>query len=293
MQSPLLSPPPTLPPHPLFALPPLPLLQLSPPTSPSQTSQQGEQEQLPQKWKDLSPDENGEDLAGNADARPTKRSREGKGAQTPTLLKANTLPLLNRPRCTCASSAIQSSSTASQPASTSGVTAATAMPLASTSPNSLATVKPLWFTSAVSMMTTKELSTQWIQLVNAWEAFEVKSDFKESKKLSTANRPKAVKAWIQRARAPAWRPAITDTAAYEAEFKSWWAALQPKWRKSSSGNVVFLRVDGDWEEICWPGLNGMLSVMAGLFFWGIALGKGNDGQKGWKQAVSDCQVALN
>ena len=33
--------------------------------------------------------------------------------------------------------------------------------------------------------------------------------------------------------------------------------------------------------------------MAGLFFWGMALDKGDEGQKGWKQAVSDCQVALN
>jgi len=143
------------------------------------------------------------------------------------------------------------------------------------------------------MMRCKELGTHWIQLVKTWEAFEVKSDFTELRKLPTTRRPEAVKAWIQRARAPAWRPTITDTAAYEADFKLWWAALQPNWRKSSSGDVVFSRVDGDWEEVRRPGLNGMLSVMAGLFFWGMALGKRDDGQKGWKQAVSDCQVALN
>ena len=227
-------------------------------------------------------------------ARPMKKSREGEGAQTSTLLKkAKTSPLSSRPRRTRASGEIQISSTTIQLASASGTTVAPAAPPASTSTNSLATVKPLWFTSAASMMTRKELGAQWIQLMNAWEAFEVKSDFKESKKLSTASRPEAIKAWIQRARAPAWRPVITDTAAYEAEFKVWWATLQPNWRKSSSGNVVFSRVDGDWEEIRRPGLNGMLSVMAGLFFWGMALGKSNEGQKGWKQAVSDCHVALN
>jgi len=47
------------------------------------------------------------------------------------------------------------------------------------------------------MMRTKELGAQWIQLVKAWEAFEVKADFKESKKLCTTSRPEAVKAWIQ------------------------------------------------------------------------------------------------
>jgi len=143
------------------------------------------------------------------------------------------------------------------------------------------------------MMRSKELGAQWIQLVKAWEAFKVKLDFKESKKLSTTSCPEAVKAWIQRARAPAWMPAIVDTTAYEADFKLWWASVQPKWRKSSAGKVVFARVDGDWEEIRRPGLNGLLSIMAGLYFWGTALGKGDDGQKGWKQAVADCQVALN
>ena len=285
------SPSPTPPPHSLFSIPKSPLLQQSPPASPSRDSQQGDRTRLSQKRKDAATDENGEGSVGTAAVRPTKKLR-GKSAQAPTLPKATT-PLSDRPRRTRASGADQTPLAASQLAGTSGTTAIAAIPLASTSPNPLTTAKPAWFTSAASMMRGKALGTQWIQLVNTWEAFEVKSDFTESKKLPTTRHPEAVKAWIQRARAPAWRPTITDTAAYEADFKSWWAALQPSWRKSSSGDVVFSRVDGDWEDVCRPGLNGMLSVMAGLFFWGVALGKHHDGQRGWKQAVSDCQVTLN
>jgi len=94
-------------------------------------------------------------------------------------------------------------------------------------------------------MKTKELGAQWVQLVKTWEAFKVKADFKESKKLCTTSRPGAVKMWIQHAQAPAWRPMITDTTAYETNFNSWWATLQPKWHILSLGKVVFLRVDGD------------------------------------------------
>jgi len=250
--SPRSSPPPTPPPHSLFAIPPSPLLQRSPPTSPSQISKRGDDTQLPQKRKGVTTDEVGEDLVDNVGVRPTKRLRGGKGAQTLTLPKAKTSPLSNRPRRTHASGPNQTPLTISQLASTSGATEATAVPLASASPNSLAAVGPSWFTSAVSMMRTKELGAQWIQLVKTWEAFEVKADFKESKKLCTTSRLEAVKAWIQRARAPAWRPTIMDTTAYKTDFKSWWATLQPKWRISSSGKVVFSRVDGDWEDIRRP-----------------------------------------
>ena len=143
------------------------------------------------------------------------------------------------------------------------------------------------------MLESEDLGSPWTQLVKTWAAFEEKSNFTEVKKLLTTRRPDAVKAWIQRARVPAWRPQISDTAAYGAGFTLWWAALQPQWRRSSSGEVVFSRVDGDWEDIRRPGLNGMLSVMAGLFFRGVALDEAKAGCKGWKQAVSDCQVALS
>ena len=151
--------------------------------------------------------------------------------------------------------------------------------------------KPSWFTSALGMMESEDLGSSWNQLVKAWAAFEAKSDFKELKKLPTTNRPDAVKAWIQQARAPAWRPTILDVTAYGLEFNTWWSALQPEWRKSSSGKIVFSEVDGDWDVLRRPGINGILSVLAGLFFWGVAL-REKDSREGWKDAVFDCIVVL-
>ena len=36
----------------------------------------------------------------------------------------------------------------------------------------------------------------------------------------------------------------------------------------------------------------MLSVMAGLLFWGVALRDGGDGRTGWNKAVSDCLMVI-
>jgi len=140
------------------------------------------------------------------------------------------------------------------------------------------------------MLEDGDLGPSWNQLVKAWAAFEAKSDFKELKKLSTTNRPSAVKSWIQRARTSAWRPVISNLADYESEFTAWWSSLQPEWRKSSSGKILFSKVDGDWEVLRRPGLNGILSVMAALFFWGVALQE--DSCTGWNDAVSDCLIVL-
>jgi len=91
------------------------------------------------------------------------------------------------------------------------------------------------------------------------------------KKLSTAHRPDAIKAWIARACSSSWRPAISDISLYETEFTLWWAMLQPVWCKRSDGNIIFSKVEGDWEVLQRAGLNGVLSVMAGLLFWGVSL----------------------
>ncbi|KAF9554474.1 hypothetical protein CPC08DRAFT_766685 [Agrocybe pediades] len=70
-------------------------------------------------------------------------------------------------------------------------------------------------------------------------------------KLSMESRPAAVAAWIKRACAPNWRPEIQDLQAYEKEFKVWWKGL----------------LDNE-DGLAKPGVNGLLSVLAALLFWG-------------------------
>jgi len=115
------------------------------------------------------------------------------------------------------------------------------------------------------------MGAMWAKLVEAWVIFEGQAGYMGDKKLATTHRPDAIKAWIARARSASWRPDILDIPTYESEFMLWWAALQPSWRKRSDGTTIFSKVEGDWEALQRPGLNGMLSVMAGLLFWGVAL----------------------
>ena len=153
--------------------------------------------------------------------------------------------------------------------------------------------KPAWFTAALSMMENPDLGKTWSKLVEVWTLFETQADYEEVKKLSTINRPEAIKTWIQRSRPSVWRPVIDDVQVYEAKYITWWTGLQPNWRKSN-GKLVFSRViGGDWEQLRRPGLNGLVSVMAALLFWGVVLQDSRGERKGWDKAVSDCLVVLN
>jgi len=49
---------------------------------------------------------------------------------------------------------------------------------------------------------------------------------------------------------------------------------------------------GDWEELKKPGLNGILSVMAGLFYWGRIAQRNAKQCKAWAADVEDCSFVL-
>jgi len=274
------TPPLTPPPHSLFHLAPSPCLGQSPPASPSVSANiTVEKSTSPtsgriqsQKRKEAPEDHTDKGKATVSD-RSTKKSKKSATTDRPTHTRAS-----------------GGTSTLATTASQATMPTLRTTPSLPTLPVVSNTPHTPWFTSAIGMMECGDLGPSWDRLVKAWAVFEAKSEFKEMKKLSTTNRPPAVKAWIQRARAPAWRPAISNTADYESEFNAWWSALQPEWRKSSSGETVFSRVDGDWEVLRRPGLNGILSVMAGLFFWGVSLQE--ESRTGWNDAVSDCMVVL-
>jgi len=291
------TPPLTLPPHPLFDLVLSPSLRQSPPASPSQpmhvtveklASPTTGSVQL-QKRKEA-PTENVDGGDGSTSDRSTKKSKGRSGDKAHAKTSAPT----NRPTCTRTSGSTSTSATTLQDNRTSQAATPSSMPTPTlpTHPVVSNASKPSWFTSAMGMMENKDLGSSWNQLLKAWAAFEAKSDFKESKKkLSMANRPNAVKAWIQQAWSPAWNPLISDTAAYGLEFKKWWSALQPGWRKSCSREILFSKVVGDWEVLHRLGLNGILSVVAGLFFWRVALQE-VDYHEEWNSAVSNCTLML-
>lgn len=68
--------------------------------------------------------------------------------------------------------------------------------------------------------------------------------------------------------------------------------MQPAWRKlkipASSEPISALRqVDGSWEELDKPGLNGFFSVVAALNWWGAHTDFGAGRCELWHAAVAD------
>ncbi|PPQ76366.1 hypothetical protein CVT24_008806 [Panaeolus cyanescens] len=167
---------------------------------------------------------------------------------------------------------------------------------------SLAEERPRWFYDSMKAFTEGAvglgtdgngcLGNDWIALVEAWSTFQVAAGFTEDNKLPTKHRPFPIKEWIARARSPTYRPVITNLSEYESNFNLWWYSMQPDWRKAD-GMVDPRRVDGDWSSLWLPGLNGLVSVIAALLYWGIAAHGNKTRTLSWLRAVRDCKTAIS
>ena len=136
------------------------------------------------------------------------------------------------------------------------------------------------------------MGKEWMELVRIWASFEVRSRYEEVSKLGPTDRPSAVGEWIGRARPSTWRPVIGNLVKYESAFWKWWSGIQPEWRVEDE-ELVRERLVGDWEPLQRPGMNGIVSVMVALFYWGLAvLKKGRGRRDGWLSAVEDCCAAF-
>ncbi|PPR03273.1 hypothetical protein CVT24_012820 [Panaeolus cyanescens] len=139
---------------------------------------------------------------------------------------------------------------------------------------------------------TGTLGEEWVVFVKAWSVFQTNAGFDKSAngRLPSQNRPVVVKNWIARARSVTYRPDIGSLTHYEKGFNSWWTSMQPPWRMVN-GRLDKERTDGDWSALNQPGPNGLLNVVAALYFWGRAA-YGGKHEKAWKAAVKDCTAAF-
>ena len=98
--------------------------------------------------------------------------------------------------------------------------------------------------------------------------------------------------WIRRTRSPTWRPVIANLAKFERDFGQWWTALQPEWRITAAKEIAVDQAVGGWEDLRKPGLNGLLSLVAALLFWGLHVRDSNVDHIRWSAAVDDCLAAI-
>jgi hypothetical protein len=66
---------------------------------------------------------------------------------------------------------------------------------------------------------------------------------------------------------------------FDADFVAWWGSLLP----SQSATSV-----RDWSPIAKPGVNGLLSMVAALFFWGDSCGP----TSAWMKCMEEVVEAL-
>ena len=84
---------------------------------------------------------------------------------------------------------------------------------------------------------------------------------------------------------------ISDLPGFERQFQKWWVTIQPPWRVLD-GKLLKDVMDGDWDSLRCPGLNGIISVLTALFYWCLAV-KGKPGRKKvWVAAVGDCHIVF-
>ncbi|KAJ7278124.1 hypothetical protein C8J57DRAFT_1000974, partial [Mycena rebaudengoi] len=91
---------------------------------------------------------------------------------------------------------------------------------------------------------------------------------------------------------------VPDLTAYAAEWEVWWETLQlqPHWRvKGPDGKWMVGGVYGtDWGVLFQWGINGILSILAALYFWGCAVldTPNADLMRAWEAEVQDVSWVL-
>ncbi|KAJ3505719.1 hypothetical protein NLJ89_g7270 [Agrocybe chaxingu] len=107
---------------------------------------------------------------------------------------------------------------------------------------------PKYFNQSHTLFQSEDLEEKWAEIICLWYAFEVQEQFTHVCNL--------------------------DVKTYEVQFVEWWTSLQPDWRLSDEDKLEKECEGDDWECLRLPGLNGIVSVVAALFFWALALKKG-------------------
>ncbi|KAK6966283.1 hypothetical protein R3P38DRAFT_2591165, partial [Favolaschia claudopus] len=165
-----------------------------------------------------------------------------------------------------------------------------------------------WFRAVYPEVTAEPVGDCFNHLLIAWAGLErtyswVKKPPSGRSSLGTTGRPSQVALWIGAGRGlrggpmrEGAGPTIGSVVKFEETWWQWWSALQPAWRVRDGGHPGrFSREEyggktrEDWETLRAPGQNGMLSVVAALYWWGVKLVKRIDGEekRTWAEAVRD------
>lgn len=152
-------------------------------------------------------------------------------------------------------------------------------PYRTPSPENSATITvpadaPDYVVNAISMFSGVEslaVIPRWMNLVEKWVDFERRSRYKTSPPLAAKNRPKVIGDWIARARSATYVGPKVEPDTYMKGFRLWYLAMQPVWRTMPDTTFVEVEGEHDWACLHRSGPNGILSIIAGLYYWDVSL----------------------
>ncbi|KAJ7758930.1 hypothetical protein DFH07DRAFT_741385 [Mycena maculata] len=143
-------------------------------------------------------------------------------------------------------------------------------------------------------MTREDLGPHFRAVVAAWMRAEAASKFMQGPtNLPSKGRPKQVGAWITSARGKrGCNTSVANLALYAVEWQNWWDSLQPNWRSRGADGAWTVGTsygkDGkEWGHLLQWGVNGTLSIVASLYFWGCAVREDDVAKIRWETAVTD------
>ncbi|KAJ7509962.1 hypothetical protein B0H11DRAFT_1701782, partial [Mycena galericulata] len=147
---------------------------------------------------------------------------------------------------------------------------------------------PAWFSNALTQISRQALGPEYKALLEEYIALERGYSFETGGRLSPKGRPAQVLDWIRDGRGRNKSVvAIAKVDVFEQkwwDWWDWWGRMQPAWRgRDAKGRpVVSDEYREDWGGLVAPGPNGLLSVVAALYWWGCT-----EKSKGWEAAVAD------
>ncbi|KAJ7217456.1 hypothetical protein C8J57DRAFT_1034206, partial [Mycena rebaudengoi] len=133
---------------------------------------------------------------------------------------------------------------------------------------------PKWLREAVLNLSAVDLGNNFKALLEALIHIEDLHGFPAVMKgsIPATGRPVVVGEWIQGACGQRSKkvPTITNIKAYPNSWQAWWDSLQPEWRQRDAAGRYEIGGDygEEWGGLDCPGANGLLSVVASLYFWG-------------------------
>lgn len=151
-----------------------------------------------------------------------------------------------------------------------------------------------WALNGLALITGHELGSQWRCLIKAWLWFEALSNFNKDSKaaLLATGRPASIGQWIKCYCASNYHPEISNPTSFASKFSTWWHCLQPQWRIQEGSSTLLQDINGNWSALRCPSINGILSAIAALFFWGYAIINTPNTKAEWDNMVLDMVYAL-